>query len=703
MSNILSSREKKIIIAILNSPHGITLQEISKEVGVSRRTILREMNSVYSWFDKRGFPVERHASKGISLQITEQDEISLKRELSEEQIVHIYNKKERTLYIITELLMSKETLKLSYFSKVLDVSEASISSDLNHVEEYLQKFNLSLERKQGYGVEVLGRERDKRRALVDIIYEMLDGKQLRDAVQKQIGMGEKNVKITNRIRISLLNMIDYETITVIEKAIRLSEKEMGYKLSESSYIALAVHLALACKRIMKNEMIEMRPVILEELKINDEYLVANNLITFLRKELNLVIPDDEIGYVTLHLKGARYKSGLFDSNIIKFNETVISNYELTSVINKIIKYASEKTGYNLKQVDSLLVGLVDHLRPAIARVQLSLDIRNPLLDKIKTDYKEIFEVSKEASKEITKQFGIELPESEIGYIAIHIGSAIEQIKYSKDTSHYTYNVVVTCISGIGTSKMLAERLKKEFSNVKIVEVFSTTYVKDDWLINNEIDLILTTVYFDNEIVPVLMVNPLLPPKDVKKVEQKLNSLAILNKKEQKIEDDNFYDRLNIVKEHSDAILEVLNNLHIYSNMKCTTFDDILSEIVGSITSHTDELRQDLLRREEIGQIVFDDDKVAFLHARSNTVKELHVGIYRNKTVIKNNDHEFDTVLVLVAPEEVSKAKLDVMGEISSRVVSEENFLNDLRYQTQDGLAQKMQSILKKYYNKKLKG
>jgi mannitol operon transcriptional antiterminator len=599
--------------------------------------------------------------------------------------------------------MSKETLKLSYFSKVLDVSEASISSDLNHVEEYLQKFNLSLERKQGYGVEVLGRERDKRRALVDIIYEMLDGKQLRDAVQKQIGMGEKNVKITNRIRISLLNMIDYETITVIEKAIRLSEKEMGYKLSESSYIALAVHLALACKRIMKNEMIEMRPVILEELKINDEYLVANNLITFLRKELNLVIPDDEIGYVTLHLKGARYKSGLFDSNIIKFNETVISNYELTSVINKIIKYASEKTGYNLKQVDSLLVGLVDHLRPAIARVQLSLDIRNPLLDKIKTDYKEIFEVSKEASKEITKQFGIELPESEIGYIAIHIGSAIEQIKYSKDTSHYTYNVVVTCISGIGTSKMLAERLKKEFSNVKIVEVFSTTYVKDDWLINNEIDLILTTVYFDNEIVPVLMVNPLLPPKDVKKVEQKLNSLAILNKKEQKTEDDNFYDRLNIVKEHSDAILEVLNNLHIYSNMKCTTFDDILSEIVGSITSHTDELRQDLLRREEIGQIVFDDDKVAFLHARSNTVKELHVGIYRNKTVIKNNDHEFDTVLVLVAPEEVSKAKLDVMGEISSRVVSEENFLNDLRYQTQDGLAQKMQSILKKYYNKKLKG
>ena len=68
---------------------------------------------------------------------------------------------------------------------------------------------------------------------------------------------------------------------------------------------------------------------------------------------------------------------------MKIMYLIISNYELTSMINKMIKIASTETGYDLRSVDSLLIGLVDHLRPAINRIQLKLDIRNPLLDKIK--------------------------------------------------------------------------------------------------------------------------------------------------------------------------------------------------------------------------------------------------------------------------------------------------------------------------------
>ncbi len=698
MNSILSSREKKIILAIIRSPQGVTIQEISNEVGVSRRTILREMASVYKWFEKRGYEVERSSSKGLSLSITESDKNDLLHELNEEHIIHYYNKKERNLYIITELLQSKETLKLSYFSKVLDVSEATISTDLNRVEVWLKDYDLSLERKQGYGIEVIGREKNKRRALVSIMYEMLEGNQLRSAVKQHLGIDENQVKITSKVRINLLNLIDIKTINLIEKAIKNSEADMGFKFAESSYTALAVHLALAVKRIQNNENINISTEVLTELEPSEEYSVANKLVIYLEKELNIRIPKDEVAYVTLHLKGARYKNGIYDSNFIKFNEKIISNYELTSIINRMIQIASEETGYNLKHAESLLVGLVDHLRPAINRIQLNLDIRNPLLDKIKEDYADIFETSIKACVVLKEALGIDLPESEIGFIAMHLGSAIEQLKRDTDKFITKYNIVVTCISGIGTSKMLAERLKKEFNNLNIVEVFASTSVNNNWLKRNDIDLILSTVHFENSIIPVLTVNPLLLDKDIKKIKQKLNTIKLVKKEKVEIEED-FMDHLIHIKMYSEAIIELLDNLIIDTGNLFDDYQSMIDYISRKISPNFLLLKNDLIKREDIGKINFQEDRVAFLHARSDSVKKIFVGVFRNKEYIYDKEFKYDTVLVIVAPKTLTKHKLDVVGEISSLVVTDDLFLNDLRKMSESSLYKKIQKALKKFFNK----
>lgn len=702
MSSILSSREKKIIEQILKSPEGITLQRISESLGVSRRTVLRTMSSVYDWFEERNKEVVRHPSQGISIEINDMEKKSLLAELNDERIIHYYSKKERILYIIIELLQSSEPLKLGYFSTVLDVSEASISNDLNDVEKQLEEYHLTLKRKQGYGVMVEGRERHKRRALVNIMYEMLDENQLRSAVKRQIGMESESAKVTSKIRLNLLNMIDIETIETIEKAILKSEKEMGYEFAESSYTALAVHLALALKRILNGELITIKLDLLENLRIQDEYIVATQLIKSLEEELGLEIPEDEVGYVTLHLKGARYKHGLFDSNILKFNEKIIGNYELTVMIKKMIKVASTESGYDLQDVESLLIGLVDHLRPAINRMELNLDIRNPLLEKIQTEYADIYEISKNACQVLHDELDIDLPASEIGYIAMHIGSAIEQIK-NQSASNQTYNVVVTCISGIGTSKMLAERLKKEFDNLNIVDVYASTNLMNDWLLRNDIDLILSTVHFNNEIVPVLTVNPLLLEHDIKQINQKLKSLTLVKKrKHDEQEDIDFYDQLLIINSYSTAIIELLDHLKIISNLTCDNYQELLDEVIGEMSDNKKLLQQDLSEREAIGQIVFKKERVVFLHTRSDAVNTIRVGVFRNKFMIQNGIDRYDTALVLVAPKKVSQFKLEIIGEISGRVISEEHFLHDLRNASEHEIYSKIALFLKQFFNKKMR-
>ncbi|MBU1020261.1 MAG: transcription antiterminator [Firmicutes bacterium] len=701
MSSNLSSREKKIIVSIIHSNEGITIKDISEDIGVSRRTILREISGVYDWFTSRGYTINRNSSTGLSFSVTKDQKEELLKSLEDVDTIHYYSIRERHLYIITELLQATETLKIYTIANVLGVSEATISHDLNKVQEWLQDFDLELERKQGFGVVVNGKERNKRKALINILYEMLDGEQLKDAVSRQIGLVNNKDKNSNEIRNKLLNMIDLKTIKVIEDAISASETQMGFKFAESSYTALAVHLALALQRIKNGERILMAKEILEEVRLYEEFVIASKLIMNLEKHINLEIPEDEVGYVTMHLKGARYKNGIYDTSVLRFNELIISNYQLTSMINEMIKIASSQTGYDLKKADSLLVGLVDHLRPAINRLQMNLDIRNPLLAKIKEEYADIFEVSKACAEVINKHLGVVLPESEVGYIAMHIGSAVEQLKNVKFKDNQQYNIVVTCISGIGTSKMLAERIKHEFTNINIVEVFATTNIKDEWLVKNDIDLIVSTVHFVNDSIPVIAINPLLLDKDVEKIKQKMSSLALVKKDHKHKNTASTKDKIKMINEYSGAIIELLENFVIETKNNVSNYEEFLEIITTRMTDDPKTLLAEITKREEIGSIVFEEEKVIFFHTRSTVVEEIKIGVFRNKSELSYREYQFDTALVLVAPKDVSKEKLEIIGEISSRVVSEENFLNDLKYSHEEDLYRKVEGFLNQFLTKKI--
>ncbi len=696
MSSVLSSREKKIITAIINANYGITIKEIADRLDVSKRTVLREMSSVYDWFKQYNIEVDRSTNQGIVINASPQEIEILKGSLNEELVIQYYSKKERLLYLITELLESKEPLKLAYFASVLGVSEATISHDLNDLGNQIKQYDLDLHRKQGYGIEIKGKERNKRKALLDNLYDALDGEEIKSAVSKTIGM----VNTTTRdVRSKLLDLIDIDTIQVIEKSISESEKDIGFKFAESSYTALAVHLALAVQRLKNDERIMMNPSILEDIKLFDEYIIANKLIKNLEEILQLDIPEDEIGYVTMHLKGARYKSGIYDTKILRFNEMVISNYQLASMINEMISVAEQETGYQLKQIDSLLIGLVDHLRPAISRLELKLNIRNPLLEQIKSQYPDIYAVSEKCSKVVTKKLGVELPDSEIGYIAMHIGSAIEQLKNSNQAKDVEVKVIVTCISGIGTSKMLAERLKKEFKNIKISRVFSTTDVKNEWLVKHRIDLIISTVHFENTIVPILKVNPLLLKNDIKKVNNFINTMS-RTRKGMELENISTLERVKVLKEYSTGVVDILNNFIIKESLTVNTYTDMLHYVAESITDN-EGLYKEIVRREEIGSIVFEDQNLMFLHTRSEYVNHLGIGIYRNEKILEHENYHFNTVIMLVAPKVISPEQLEVVGEISAALVNDEKFIHNIKYEHKEDLYRRIEQLLVSFFEAKI--
>ena len=106
----------------------------------------------------------------------------------------------------------------------------------------------------------------------------------------------------------------------------------------------------------------------------------------------------------------------------KFKE-LLANLPLEHIqaSTEIINYAKSVLNRRLNQ--SIYITLTDHINFAIERFKESMVFTNPLLNEIKTFYKEVYLVGEYAVALIERRIGIKLPVDEAGFIALHIVNA----------------------------------------------------------------------------------------------------------------------------------------------------------------------------------------------------------------------------------------------------------------------------------------
>ena len=106
----------------------------------------------------------------------------------------------------------------------------------------------------------------------------------------------------------------------------------------------------------------------------------------------------------------------------KFKE-LLANLPLEHIqaSTEIINYAKSVLNRRLNQ--SIYITLTDHINFAIERFKERMVFTNPLLNEIKTFYKEEYLVGEYAVALIERRIGITLPVDEAGFIALHIVNA----------------------------------------------------------------------------------------------------------------------------------------------------------------------------------------------------------------------------------------------------------------------------------------
>ncbi|HHU6749782.1 TPA: glucose PTS transporter transcription antiterminator GlcT [Staphylococcus pseudintermedius] len=89
------------------------------------------------------------------------------------------------------------------------------------------------------------------------------------------------------------------------------------------------------------------------------------------------------------------------------------------------------THFELHHEESFIVSLTDHLIFALKRLEKGQLIKNPFLSETQYSYPEAYKIAKKVVARINLQLNTDFPEDEVGFIALHIASQIDDIDLSE--------------------------------------------------------------------------------------------------------------------------------------------------------------------------------------------------------------------------------------------------------------------------------
>lgn len=685
----MEDRTREILNLLLSEKNFQTTGEFAKKLGVSSKTISRQMPKVEEVLSSAGLALEKKTGAGIL--VTGSD---VKRYLLSEKIKSAtkreYSKAERRSIIIGKLLTSREPIKLFVLSSAMHVTDSTISNDLDKLENFFREQNLKLLRKPGLGISLLGDERDFRRATVKYIYEHVKEGELLNLIRDSLDEDKQTAQVSK----FLLEIIDAGNWRKLEKMLQDLEREAGYKFSDNAFIGLIVHLSLAVQRIKNHEPVALHEEHLLRLRQAKEFRLAEKLSEKISKTFSIEVPESEVCYMTAHILGARSRN--------LSNLSMTDNFKIVRMARQIMKSAAQISQRDIEKNQNLLAGLINHLIPTISRMKMHMEIRNPLLGEMQEHYPELMTLTKKSVAEMESELGEKLPDAEIAYIAMHIGAALAD---SEKFLHARHRVVVACPTGMGTSRLLASRLKSTFPTLKIVDEVPVLEITPEYIAEKDFEFIISTVAIKKISCPVVVVGAALTEEDRKKIDAEISNQnkIFLQTAEEVDKRPPFTDALEKLTAYGAAILALMKN-YFFRREQADNINDVCKlagELAGLDRHGKVEIANDLLIREDKGGTVITGQRMVLLHCKSKFVTEPTFGILQLGEGFDYKGEIICTAIVLLAPFDADEYTIDTIGYIASVLLDRWGFIEILHEGEGAEIQGEMLRIFEEFYKTKL--
>lgn len=692
----LTSRQRSIIEIIAKmSGKPVPIGAISEKLGISSRTILRELPTIEQWMDENDFTFIR--KPGVGLVIEEGPEaISLLEELLDmERIQTTYTQKERRRLILGELLFLREPVKSFVFLSRFHISEGTLTKDLDALDEWLSTYQIRILRRPGIGIMLEGSESSYRQAIANAALEFMnEGEILKLLRQSE---DEQPIYDSGFLENRLFSFIDPQILTFVEQILSDTEKKLNIKYTDSGYMALIVHLSLAIRRLRSGEKIEMDPAELKNLQELPEYPVAEQIAEQIGSQLNLGIPPEEIGFITMHLSSARIWPQT------RRKRTQLQSINARQIVMAIVDKVEQELTLPFHTCTRMIEELASHMDSMLNRLSMNIHLDNAQGDNIRQNYPDIYHAVENACGLLKDLPYIEdISSSEITFITMHFAAAAETLRVEQKK----VAVAVVCPSGMGASRMLAANLMRSLHNIEIRQIMSAFNLDPKVLREKGIDLVISTVPLTIDF-PSVCVSPIPQAQDMLIITNVLE--AISTKRGAKASPEHrrsapelefTWKDIRSLTRTGEEISQILDHFLIRELTGIREVGQLLGQAAALFADsmrNRQLISQDLARRESIKNTFIPEMDIYLLHCRTTAVQHCRFGYLKLEQPLSVPDGTVTGAVLLLAPQADGEECVEVISRISMLLVEDKRFLQALQRGDTTGGQSLAEHALVKYY------
>ena len=656
---MFNEREKFILqILLKNIGEALSIKEIAKATKIKERTLYREIKNLEDSLQRLGIELVKEKSRYILKGNVSSLDSSLFETNFED---YAYSTETRLTLILCFLILNEDT-SIKDISEKLMLSYNTVASTITTIEKILFDYKLTLIRKKGQGIEIEGKEVDRRVLLISLLCN-------------EISDEEFFTRLNNRDILSSNPFIKFLNFDLIKKVFYENKHLDVFNLYTDSSIK---------KILISLNVVFLRISYTTEIKENFTAQEYNSIISLLNASKEIVdfdITEDIIQFLIKILKTCR-----LIEQLSYFNDKY--SYTLVYKINLLIKYVSEKMNVDFTQDTNLSSGLIAHVESAIKRHQMNLTEENDeLLEFVLKNYNELYLIIKSELLVVFDE--INFNSTELSYIVIHFASSFEQI-YRKNF----IRALVICASGIGSSKILGSQIRKNIPEIKNLEYTIPSKVTKS-LVNNY-DVVISTIELEQDI-DYLLIPTILKEKDISLIQERILASRSF-KRNDFVKSENSF---NIDKLGSACQIILKNTEYIVAD-NTKNNEEILDNIFENsvlVINNKEEIVDSLLDRHNKSSVVIPNTDIALFHTLDKELAEPFIIICSLNNVLAMKDamgeeQRVGYFIIMVSPNEQEYTEL--LSQISIAILDDKIFGEALTSKNKNFILTKVELILKNY-------
>ncbi|MDR2808126.1 MAG: PRD domain-containing protein [Spirochaetaceae bacterium] len=644
----LSPRLLRVLELLLRSDEPVKIDTLASVMGTSRRTVFRELENADPVLSVFGAALVSIPGKGIAFSGNGEVRQKLLETMAEYK-PQPASKKERLLRLLIELIAhSGEVQKLFYYASSLEVSESTVSNDLDELETWFTGRGLSVMRKSGLGVQCDGTEEVLRTALVSRF--MLDGNSGGKSYTSAFGFPGEDIEAGVREILRRKNdLVDWTT--------------------PDSFCLISLYLMVMVVRVKKGKSISNEQ---DAAAGAFQNALAEELAMETEKEFSIRLAETERQALSGWIQVCRSKQ---ESPLepVAADQLNLIQYLTMQMIDRFDPLIAAI----LKTNEQLTKFLSRHLESALPRLKGAIELPNPLETELVKNYPEVYEKTCRAAKVLEEYLGFPIPSHEISFIQIHFLAALT-VMGERNIRRRSLRAGIVCVSGIGTSYMLAYQVRKRFKGELEVEV-SGYDEKDSWA---DADFLISTIPLTETDKPIVRVQTILGEEDYQKIQDAIKTFAFTERKvELPVRSAFLEKRLDDLIEIFMQARRLLDNFAVVPIRADCSFDELIHFAAARFSSENPQaIYQALAAREALATQIVYELGIILLHTRGvdNTSPVFAVIVPEGGLFTEDYLKNIKSCILMLLPEKTPKAMIELMGRISSALIDMPLFLEAVK-------------------------